>query len=66
MQGAEGDFAVIARADYDRCRPAEVEMAAIPQIGFDDAPAAREDLGEGGNSGHQPVSAMSLGSRTRL
>ena len=44
----------------------EIEEVVIPNIHLDDAPAAGKGLGEAGNLGHQPVSAMSFGSRTRL
>ena len=33
---------------------------------FDNTPAVGKGLCEGGHLGHQPVSAISLGSRTRL
>ena len=35
-------------------------------IGVDDAPAAGKSLGEGRSLGHQRVSVMSFGNRTRL
>lgn len=44
----------------------EIEEVVIPNIRLDDAPAAGKGLGEAANLGHQPVSAMSFGSRTRL
>ena len=44
----------------------EIEEVVVPDVHLDDAPAAGKGLGEGRNLGHQPVSAMSFGSRTRL
>ena len=43
-----------------------VEEVAVPGVHFDDAPAASKGLGETGHLGHQPASAIRLGSRTRL
>ena len=44
----------------------KIEEVAVPDVHLDDAPAADKGLGEAGHLGHQPVSAISLGSRTRL
>ena len=38
----------------------EIEEVVVPDVHLDDAPAAGKGLGEGGNLGHQPVSAMQL------
>jgi hypothetical protein len=63
LEGAEGDFAVTASGDRNHRRPAEVEMVAVPNVGFDDAPAA--DKQTGCRRAHVGA-ATSLGKRTRL
>src|ERR1700722_1993319 len=66
LQRAEGDLAV-GRAFEGQMRLLdEIEEVVVPDIHLDDAPASGKRLGEGGNPGHQPGSASSLGSRTRL
>lgn len=40
MHGAEGDVAVIVRSDGDRGGASQIEIGAIPDVGFDDAPAS--------------------------
>ena len=50
-----------------RCASSMRSRKSLSQdIHLDDAPASGKRLGEGGNPGHQPGSASSLGSRTRL
>lgn len=65
-QRAEGDFAVRRALERKVRLFNEIEEVVVPDIHPDDAPAAGEGLGEGGNLGHQPAPARSLGSRTRL
>ncbi len=63
MQGAKGDLAMVVGSDGDDCGSTEVQIAAIPQIGFDDPPAADQLAARG--RGHVGT-ASSFGSRTRL
>ena len=63
LHGAEGDFAMVASPDRDRRRTAEVEIIAIPDVGFDDPPAADQLVVR--RRAHCGT-ARSLGSRTRL
>jgi hypothetical protein len=44
----------------------KIEEVAVPVVHFDDTPAAGKGVGDAGHRGHQPASAISLGSRTRL
>ena len=60
---AEGDLAVAVRPDHQRGRAAKVEIATIPWVGCDDAPAPEERVRCGGHAG---AFASSLGRRTRL
>ncbi len=66
LERTEGDFAVSCAVEGEVRFLNEVEEVVVPIVHLDDAPAAGEGLGEGGNPGHQPVPVMSLGSRTRL
>ena len=63
LNGAEGDCAAIVSADCKRGGAAQVELGAIPDIGFDNTPWANQGaVGERAHAG----AARSLGSRTRL
>jgi hypothetical protein len=66
LSSTEGDFTVRLALEGERRLFAKIEEVAVPVVHFDDAPAADKDLGEAGNLGYQPASAISLGSRTRL
>jgi hypothetical protein len=64
MKRAEGDLAVAVGADRQRGRPAEVEVASLPEVRRDDPPAADQPAIHRGAHGEAP--AKSFGSRTRL
>ena len=66
LQRAEGDLAVRRAFERQMRLFDEIEEIVVPDIHLDDAPAAGKGLCEGWNLGHQLVSAMSFGSRTRL
>ena len=72
FQRAEGDFAIRCAGEGEVRLFDEIEEVGVPynhlgpRAGPGDAPAAGEGLRKGGNLGHQPASARSLGSRTRL
>ena len=66
LECAEGDLAIRRVLEAEMRFLDEVEEVIVPVVHLDDAPAAGEGLGEGWNLCHQAVSAMSLGSRTRL
>jgi hypothetical protein len=63
LQSAEGDLAVVVGSDGDRGSSAEIEIAAIPYISLDNAPAA-DQLAACWRNHAGTVS--SFGSRTRL
>jgi hypothetical protein len=62
LESAESDFAA-PRGDRQGRRTAEIEVSAIPEIGFDDPPAA--DQAAVGRGLHVEPS-RSFGSRARL
>ena len=64
LEGAEGDLAVPVGADVQLGRPAEVELAVIPEVGRDDPPATDHHAIQ--RRAHGEASAGSFGSRTRL
>ena len=66
LERAEGDLAIRRSLEVEIFFLDQIEEVIVSVVHFDDAPAVGEDRGEGGNPGHQPVSTMSLGSRTRL
>lgn len=63
LQGAEGDLSVIIGPDGHYRGLDQVEMAVLPEIGFDDPPAAEEQAV--GRLGHGGAVARSLGRRIR-
>lgn len=64
LERSEGDLAMPIGADVEHGRPAEVEVAAIPELGRDDPPAADQPASH--RSAHGEASASSFGKRTRL
>ena len=64
LQRPEGDLAVAVGPNVEHGRPGEVEMAALPEIGRDDAPAADQLAIHRRAHGEAP--ARSFGKRTRL
>src|SRR6185369_9000747 len=62
----KGDLAIGTGPEGDVRFPALIKVIIVPDIHLDDPPAAGEGLSEGGNLGHQTVSATSVGKRTRL
>src|SRR4051812_28668698 len=64
LHGDEGDLAVRCALEGEVGLFAEVEDVVVPDVHFDDAPAAGEGLGESGGLGHQPGSARSRGRQT--
>jgi hypothetical protein len=64
MHGSEGELAAAVLAEADAGGLDQVEIVAVPQIGFDDAPFADQRVG--GHPAHAGASANSFGSRTRL
>jgi hypothetical protein len=63
LERTEGDFAAAMFGVRDRRRSSEVEILAIPDVGFDDPPAA-DELAVRGRAHVAP--AKSFGSRARL
>jgi hypothetical protein len=62
LQGAEGDFAAL-RGDRQGRWAAEVEVSAVPEVGFDDPPAADQAAVR---RGPHAKASRSFGSRARL
>ena len=61
--GSEGELAAAVLAEADAGGLDQVEIVAVPQIGFDDPPLADQRVGGRRSCG---PSAISFGSRTRL
>jgi hypothetical protein len=64
VHGAEGEGAAAVHAEADAGGLDQVEIVAVPQVGFDDPPRADERVG--GGPAHAGASANSFGKRTRL
>jgi hypothetical protein len=62
LQGAEGDFAAL-RGDRQRRRAAEIEVSPVPEVGFDDPPAADQSAVR---RGLHAQASKSFGNRARL
>ena len=63
MHGAECDFAMAIGTHGDAGRLDDVEVIAVPQIGFNNPPLADERVIA---DGHQPALSKGFGRRTRL
>ena len=64
LHGAESDLAMPIGADGDRGGFDQIEIVAIPQVGLNDTPSAKERMF--GHGVHCGASARSFGKRTRL
>jgi len=63
FDGTEGKFCPTVTTHPEIGWPRKIEIVAIPQIGFDNPPLAKEFAG---GRAHHGADAISLGARTRL